>query len=534
MIQMAQMKNGPARVLVADSMSDVAAQIMRDAGLDVDVNTGLSEDELVGIIKDYDALLVRSSTTVTPRILAAADNMKIVGRAGVGVDNVDIEAASRRGVIVMNTPLGNITSAAEHAWALLVALARNVAAADSALKSGRWDKKKFTGVELNGKTLGVIGMGKVGQIVARAAQGVGMKIVAYDPFLPEKRARELSVELADLDGVLGRADFLTIHTPLTDKTRNLLNADAIAKMKDGARLVNCARGGIVDEAALIKALEDGKLAGAAMDVFATEPMPEDDPLRNAPNIILTPHLGASTAEAQVKVAEAIAQQAVAFFVDGKIQNALNMGVALTPELEPFANLASRLGQILSQLVSAPPESVRCIVRGKLAEGDVGALTVSALQGLLMSWQDTTVNMVNAPLLAEERGLSITEEKSGDTAGYINLIRLVAVTDKGEHSVAGTVFEGREQRVVELEGYEMDIRPRGTILIMDYPDKPGMIGKFGTILGNAGINIASMDVGRKEKHGQACVALSLDDSVPEDVLATVLAATDGGSARLVEV
>lgn len=522
-----------ARVLVSDSLSDVGVQVMRDAGLEVDVRTGLSEEELVDIIGDYDALIVRSGTKVTPRLLQAAGRLKLVGRAGVGVDNVDVDAASRRGVIVMNTPLGNITSAAEHAVALLAALARRVPAADGAMKSGRWDKKKFTGVELNGKTLGVIGMGKVGQIVARAAQGLEMKVLAYDPFLPEKRARELDVTLADLDTVFANADFLSLHTPLTEKTRNLLNAETLAKMKPTACLINCARGGIVDEGALVTALEEGKLAGAALDVFETEPLPEDSPLRTAPNCILTPHLGASTQEAQVKVAEAIAKQTAAFFREGRIQHALNLGVTLTREIEPFAELARTMGHFVSQMLDAPPTALKCIARGKLARHDTQALTVAAIQGLLMNWHDQMVNMVNAPLVAEERGLSVSEEKSRDSEDYINLLRLEVQTDNGMHTVAGTVLEDREPRFVEIDGFELEIRPRDHVIMLFYKDKPGMVGRFGTLLGEAGINIGSMDVGRKEKRGRACVVLSVDDPVPPEVLEALRACTEAGSAYLIE-
>ena len=525
--------NGSARVLVADSLSEVGVQIMRDAALRVDVKTGLSEDELTELIGEYDALIVRSKTHVTARILDAADRLKIVGRAGVGVDNIDVEAASRKGVIVMNTPLGNISSAAEHAFALLMTVARNVAAADAAMKAGRWDKKQFTGVELCGKTLGIVGMGKVGQIVARVAQGLDMKVLAYDPFLPAKRARELGVELAGLDDVLARADFLTVHTPLTEKTRGLLNGEALAGMKPTARLINCARGGILDEAALVKALEEGKLAGAALDVFEQEPLPEESPLRSAPNIILTPHLGASTEEAQIKVAEAIAHQIGAFFTEGKIQHAVNLGVTLTPEIEPFAELARTMGHFVSQMLSAPPVSLKCTARGKLASGDTRSLTVSTLQGLLMNWHDQTVNMINAPLVAEERGITVTEEKTLDSPDYAGLFRIEVETEKAVHSAAGTVFEGREARLVEIDGFEMDIRPGGPVLVMFYPDKPGMVGKFGTILGSADINIASMDVGRKEKHGRACVALSVDDPVPADVLEQMRECTGIGETYLIE-
>ena len=522
-----------ARVLVSDSLSEVGVQIMRDAGLEVDVNTGLGEDELLKIIGQYEGLIIRSATQVTARLLEAASRLKLVGRAGVGVDNVDLDAASHKGVIVMNTPLGNITSAAEHAIALLLAVARNVSAADSSMQAGKWEKKKFTGVELNHKTLGVVGMGKVGQIVARAAQGIDMNVIAYDPFLPERRARELNIELADLDRVLAKADFLSLHTPLTEKTRGLINAENLAKMKPTARLVNCARGGIVDEAALIDALQSGRLAAAAMDVFATEPLPGDSPLRSAPNLILTPHLGASTEEAQAKVAEDIARQAAAFFTEGKIQHAVNLSVTLTPEIQPFADLARTMGHFVSQMLAAPPVSLRCFTRGKLAAGDTQPLTVSALQGLLMSWHDQLVNMVNAPIVAEERGLTVTEEKSLTSPGYANLFRIEVRTEETVHTLAGTVFEGRQARLVEVDGFEMDIRPGGPVLVLFYPDRPGMVGKFGTILGNANINIASMDVGREQKHGRACVVLAVDDPVKPELLSEIRQATGGGEAFLVE-
>ena len=523
-----------AKILIADSLSDVGLAVLRDAGLDVDVNTGKTEDELLEIIGAYEGLIVRSATQVTPRLLAAADNLKVVGRAGVGVDNVDIDAASARGVIVMNTPLGNITSAAEHAFALLMAMARNIPVADGSMKTGKWEKKKFTGVEVSNKTLGVIGMGKIGQIVTRAALGVGMQVIAYDPFLPERRAKELGIEIVEFDALLSRSDFITIHTPLTDKTRDLFNTDAFKKMKSTARLINCARGGIVNEADLVEALKAGEIAGAALDVFESEPLADESPLRGAPNLTLTPHLGASTEEAQTKVAEAIARQFVAFFNESKIQNALNLSVTLTPEIQPFATLAQTLGRLLSQIVGKAPLRLTCSARGKVAEGDVRALTVSALQGLLSNWHDHHVNLVNAPLVAEERGIEVTEEKSVDTRSFASLVRLEVETTDGVHSAAGTVFEGREPRIVEIDGYAVDLRPEGIMLVMFYPDQPGMVGKFGTILGDAKINIAGMDVGRREKHGTACIALSVDDPVSADVLEKINAATNGGKAHLVNL
>jgi D-3-phosphoglycerate dehydrogenase len=524
-----------AKILVSDSLSDVGIEVLRRSGLDVDLNTGRSEDELVELIKEYDALIVRSATKVTARILEAGRRLKIVGRAGVGVDNVDVGTASRHGVIVMNTPLGNITSAAEHAVAMLLSLARNIPAADASMKAGKWDKKSFTGVELAGKLLGVIGMGKVGQIVARAAKGIGMDVCALDPFLPERRAKELGVALVDLEMLLTRSDIITVHTPLTDETRGLIGAKAFSKMKPGVRLVNCARGGIVDEAALVKALETGKVAGAALDVFGKEPLPADSPLRKAPNLILTPHLGASTEEAQAKVSEDIAHQIVAFFKEGKIQGAVNLSVTLIPELEPYAALAETLGRMVAQLMSQPPQRLTCSVRGRIASMDIHALSVYALKGLLANWQEQDVNLVNATLVAQERGLTLTEDKTIESPSYANLLRIEVGTDTTIHSVSGTVFEGRENRVVDIDGFTVDLKPEGIMLVMFYPDKPGMVGKFGTILGRAGINIAGMDVGRKEKRGRACIALSVDDPVPLDVVNEIRESTgEGGEVHIVRL
>ena len=520
-----------AKVLVADAMSSVGVAILREAGLDVDVNTGKSEDELVKIMPEYDALVVRSATKVTPRILEAGTKLKVVGRAGVGVDNVDVPAATHRGVIVMNTPMGNVTSAAEHAVALLLSLARCIPAADASMKAGEWEKKKFTGVEMCDKTFGVMGMGKVGQIVARAGQGLGMKVLAFDPFLPERRARELGVEPVNLDDLLKRSDFISIHTPLTDQTRGIINAEALAKLKPTARLVNCARGGIVDEAALIKALQDKKLAGAAFDVFCEEPLPADHPLRKAPNLILTPHLGASTEEAQLKVSEAIARQLVAFFTEGKIQYAVNLSVTLTREIEPFADLAKMMGRLVSQMMTKPPLKLTCSAQGRLAAEDTHALTVFALQGLLAAWHDQPLNLVNAPLVAEERGIAISEQKAFESRDYASLVRVEVETDGARHTVAGTVLEG-QPRITEIDGYTVDLKPERFLLVLFYPDRPGMVGKFGTILGDADINIAGMDVGRKEKFGKACVALTLDDPVPAAVLDKIRKVTGTGEAYLV--
>lgn len=525
-----------AKILVADKVSGAGVEILKEAGLEVDVKTGLSEDELVGIAGNYDGIVVRSATKITKRVMDAAEKLRVIGRAGVGVDNIDVPAATAKGVVVMNTPLGNTTSAAEHSLALMMSMARHVPAADASMKSGRWEKKSFTGTELAGKTLGIIGLGKIGRIVARVARAIGMRVVAHDPYLSPKRAEDLGVETAALAEALEQADFVTIHVPLNDATRGMIGREELARMKPTARLVNCARGGVVDEEALAGALESGKIAGAAFDVYSTEPLPEESPLRGLPSLILTPHLGASTAEAQEKVAEDLARQFVDFFASGKITNPLNLAVTMEPRLVPFADLAEKLGAVASELAGGAITRVEVGCYGEIGRsaGDAHVLAVSALRGVLAKLVDETVNLVNVSMIAESRGIELSERRSEKGRTYRNTVVVKLLAGGRERSVSGALFEGREARIVEIDGFDIDVRPAPWMLFMAYPDRPGMVGKFGTLLGEANINIAGMSVGRKEKRRRAVVVLTVDDPVPEEVLGTIRAAIDAEEVRSIQL
>jgi D-3-phosphoglycerate dehydrogenase len=525
-----------AKVLVADKISSGGIDILINAGLDVDVKTGLSEDEVVAIAGEYDGIIVRSATKITKRVIDAASKLGVVGRAGVGVDNIDLDAATAKGVVVMNTPLGNITSAAEHALALMMSMARHIPAADASMKAGEWDKKAFTGTELSGKTLGVVGLGKIGAIVTRVAQAAGMQVVTYDPYLSPKRAEELDVECVDMDALLERADLVTIHVPLNDATRGLIGEAEFAKMKKTARLVNCARGGVVDEDALVKALETGEIAGAAMDVFVEEPLAADSSLRKAPNIILTPHLGASTSEAQEKVAEDLARQFVDYFTTGKIKNPVNLAVTMQPHLVPFAALAEKLGSFASQMVNSGITGVEVGCYGEVGSSaeDGHVIAVSALQGVLGRLVDETVNLVNVSVVAESRGIELNERRSETARTFRNTVVVKVIGDGRERSVAGALFEGREERIVQIDDFDIDVLPAPWMLFMAYPDLPGMVGKFGTLLGEANINIAGMSVGRREKSGLAVVVLTVDDPVGDDVLDQIRSAVDAEEVRRIQL
>ena len=515
-----------ARILIADALNERGAGILKDGGLSIDTRTGLKEDELCAIIGEYDGLIVRSATTVTAKIISHAKKLQVIGRAGVGVDNIDLKAATHAGIVVQNTPLGNITSAAEHAVALLFSSVRNIPRADQGMKAGGWPKKGLTGVELTGKTLGIMGMGKVGGIVARVAKALDMEILVYDPYLTDRKAEELGVTKSDLDALLQKADFVTVHTPLTPETKSLLNKDKLKLMKKSARVINAARGGIVNEADLYEALKAGTIAGAALDVFEAEPLAADSPLRKLENVVLTPHLGASTEEAQERVAEDVARQFVEFFRDNVIRNAVNLAVMLDPKIAPFARLAEVLGQMSAQMARDPVVSLKVGVYGKLAAGDTRELGLMALKGLLARSTGYPVTLVNAPGIAEARGIELFEHKSEQVRNYQNMLVVSAVSESAngvgeggensERTLAGTCFE-QEPRIVRLDDYDIDLKPASYILLMFYPDRPGMVGKIGTILGEADINIASMAVGRREKTRlQAAVALTLDDAVSPEV------------------
>lgn len=511
------------KVLISDKMDPKAAEIFRERGVEVDEITGQTPEELLKIIGEYDGLAIRSSTTVTPEILDAATNLKVVGRAGIGVDNVDIPAASAKGVVVMNTPFGNSITTAEHAIAMMFALARQLPSADASTQAGKWEKSKFMGVELTSKTLGLIGAGNIGSIVAERAIGLRMKVVAYDPFLTAERAVEMGVEKVTLDELLERADFITMHTPLTDQTRNILSAEALAKTKPGVRIINCARGGLIDEVALKAALESGQVAGAALDVYAQEPAKEN-PLFGTPNLICTPHLGASTSEAQVNVAIQVAEQMADYLVNGGVENALNMpslSAEQAPKLKPYMTLANQLGSLIGQLSSSSLKGISVEVEGAAAELDPKPITAAVLAGLMAAYSDS-VNMVNAPYLAKERGLDVREVRHDREGDYHTLVRVSVTTDEGEKSVAGTLFGSSGPRLVEMFGIKVEADLEGDMLYIVNEDQPGFIGSVGSTLGEAGVNIGTFHLGRRADAagGEAVLLLSLDSPVEEPVLQAV--------------
>ncbi|WP_293879707.1 phosphoglycerate dehydrogenase [Sphingomonas sp.] len=506
------------KVLISDKMDPKAAEIFRARGIQVDEITGKTKEELIAIIGDYDGLAIRSATKVTKEIIAAAKNLKVVGRAGIGVDNVDIPAASAAGVVVMNTPFGNSITTAEHAIALMFALARQLPEADASTQAGKWEKNRFMGVELTSKTLGLIGAGNIGSIVAERARGIKMKVVAYDPFLTPERAIDMGVEKVTLDELLARADFITLHTPLTDQTRNILSRENIAKTKKGVRIINCARGGLIDEAALKEALDSGQVGGAALDVFVEEPATAS-PLFNTPNFISTPHLGASTSEAQVNVAIQVAEQLSDFLLDGGVTNALNMpslSAEEAPKLKPYMALAERLGSLIGQLAHDNLTKISIEVEGAAAELNIKPITGAVLAGLMRRYSDT-VNMVNAPFLAKERGLDVREVRHDREGNYHTLIRVSVQTEEGEKSVAGTLFGNASPRLVEIFGIKVEADLAGDMLYIVNEDAPGFIGRLGSSLGDAGINIGTFHLGRRGSGSEAVLLLSLDSPIPEPVL-----------------
>jgi len=509
------------KVLISDKMDPQAAQIFRDRGIEVDEITGKTPDELKAIIGQYDGLAIRSSTKVTREILDAATNLKVIGRAGIGVDNVDIPYASSKGVVVMNTPFGNSITTAEHAIALMFALARQLPEANAQTQQGLWPKNGFMGVEVTGKTLGLIGAGNIGSIVASRAIGLKMKVVAFDPFLTPERAIEMGVEKVDLDTLLARADFITLHTPLTDQTRNILSRENLAKTKKGVHIINCARGGLVDEAALKEGLDSGHIAGAALDVFVTEPAKES-PLFGTPNFICTPHLGASTNEAQVNVALQVAEQLSDYLLTGGVTNALNMpslSAEEAPRLKPYMSLAENLGSLVGQLASDDLDNIAVEVEGAAAELNIKPITGAVLSGFMRRYSDT-VNMVNAPFLAKERGLDVREVRHDKEGDYHTLVRVTVNTSVGERSVAGTLFGNANPRLVEIFGISLEAELAGNMLYIVNEDTPGFIGRVGTTLGEAGINIGTFNLGRRNAGGEAVLLLSVDSPIPQNVLDAV--------------
>ncbi len=507
------------RVLIADAMDPRAAAIFRERGITVDEKPGLSPDELAAIIGDYDGLAVRSSTRVTGAILdAALPRLKVIGRAGIGVDTIDVPAASARGVVVMNTPFGNSITTAEHAIALLFALARQLPEADASTQAGKWEKNRFMGVEVTGKLLGLIGAGNIGSIVAGRALGLKMKVIAYDPFLTPERAIELGIEKVELDELLRRADFISLHTPLTDQTRNILSAENLARTKPGVRIINCARGGLIDETALKAGLESGHIGGAALDVFETEPARES-PLFGSPNFISTPHLGASTSEAQVNVAIQIAEQMSDFLLLGGITNAVNMpslSAEEAPRLKPYMALAEKLGRLVGQVVGTQVRSVDVEVEGAAAELNTKPITGAVLAGLMGTYSDT-VNMVNAPYLAKERGLDVREIRHEREGDYHTLLTVTVGTEDGKRRVAGTLFGNRAPRLVDIFGVAVEAELAGQMIYIVNTDAPGFIGALGTALGEAGVNIATFNLGRRDAGGEAVALVAVDDPITADLV-----------------
>lgn len=508
------------KVLISDKMDPNAARIFAERGCDVDVITGETPEQLIARIGAYDGLAIRSSTKVTRAVLDAATNLKVIGRAGIGVDNVDIPYASAKGVVVMNTPFGNSITTAEHAIALMFALARQIPEANAQTQAGKWPKSGFMGVELTNKTLGLIGAGNIGSIVAARALGLRMKVIAYDPFLTEERAVELGVEKVDLDSLLARADFVTLHTPLTDETRNILSRERLESARKGIRIINCARGGLIDEAALKDLLDSGHIAGAALDVFETEPPAPDHPLFGTRNFICTPHLGASTTEAQVNVALQVAEQMADYLVNGGVTNALNMpslSAEEAPKLKPYMALAEKLGSLVGQLAHGNLTRISIEREGAAAELNGKPITAAVLAGLMRCYS-ATVNMVNAPFLAKERGLDVSEIRHDREGAFNTLVRVTVETAAGPRSVAGTLFGTEAPRLVEIFGIGIEAELAGHMLYIVNDDKPGFIGRIGTLLGSHGINIGTFNLGRRAPGGEAVLLLSLDDPLSPAVVA----------------
>ncbi len=507
------------RVLVSDPLAEEGIDILKEFA-DVDVNTGLTEDQLVAIIGDYDALLVRSGTEVTARVIDAGEKLKFIGRAGAGVDNIDTDAATRRGIIVANAPEGNTLAATEHTMAMMLSLARNIPQATASLKKGEWKRSKFMGVELNDKVLGIMGFGRIGREVAKRAQAMQMKCIAYDPFITKERAASLGVEMVPLDELFRRADVITVHTPLIKETRHVINEKTIATMRDGVRMINCARGGIIDEKALADAIASGKVAGAALDVFENEP-PTDSPLLGLDRVIVTPHLGASTVEAQKNVAISVANQCISVLSGGAAKYVVNAPMIPAEQqalVEPYAVLAQKMGSLLIQLIEGRLESIEITYGGEVAQiPNTKFVTRVILKGLLDPILQVPVNIVNAEFVAKERGIRMSETTTEEAQGFRNIISITAKTDRMTESVSGSVSGPNRARIVSIGGYMTDLTPTGHVVISRHTDKPGVIGKAATILGRVNVNIAGMQVGRHKPGEEALMVLTVDSAVPADAM-----------------
>jgi D-3-phosphoglycerate dehydrogenase len=507
------------RVLVSDNISEKGIDILKKAGLKVDIKTGLKPEELKKEIGGYDALIIRSATKVTGDIIEAAENLKVIGRAGSGLDNVDKTVATKKGIVVMNTPGGNTITTAEHTVALLLSMARQIPQAAASMKAGKWEKKRFRGVELYNKTIGIMGLGNIGAHVARVAQGMGMSVITYDPFLSEEKAKALGVRVVSFDELIEGSDFITLHTPLTKETEGCINSESIARMKDGVRIINAARGGIVDETALYDALRSGKVAAAAFDVFGKEP-PEGSPLLELENMITTPHLGASTDEAQENVATAVAEQVADYLIRGTIMNAVNIPSVpadMLPAIQPYMNLAERLGIFLSQNFEGGIDKVIIEYMGEVSNMVLEPVKIAVLKGILTPVLQETVNFVNAPLIAKERGIEVKEITTDDAGDYHSMLVIKVKAGKKEGVVSGVLHGKKDPRIIAIDGFVVEVVPEGEMLVVSNNDKPGVIGNIGTLLGDNNINIARMQFGREEEGGRAISVISIDTPVSNKIL-----------------
>jgi D-3-phosphoglycerate dehydrogenase len=524
------------KVLISDNLSTRGVEILKKAGLEVEFRSKTTPEEIEKMIGDYDALIIRSATKVTAGLLEMAAKLKVVGRAGSGLDNVDIPAATKKGVVVMNTPGGNTVTTAEHTIGMIFACARMIPQAYASMKAGKWEKKKFEGVELYDKTLGIVGLGAIGGVVATRCVALGMKVLAFDPFISTEKAKQLGIELADLETIYKRSDFITLHTPKTKETAGLINKDTIAKMKDGVRIINCARGGIVNEADLYEALKSGKVGAAAFDVFEKEP-PENHPLMTLDNFIATPHLGASTKEAQENVATAVAEQIVDYLIAGTVRNAVNVPSVPAdqlPSLSPYINLAERMGLFTSQVIEGGITQVTVEYSGEVSNLKLEPVTLAALKGLLTPMIQENVNYVNAPLIAKDRGIEVKVSKSGDTSEYTSLITIKVKAGGKDASVAGTLNSRKEPRIIQVDNFPMETVPEGDMLVLMNNDKPGVIGGIGTLMGQNGINIARMQFGRESQGGRAMSVVSVDSAISDELMDKVRKLPNVLSAKQVRI
>ncbi len=528
----------PIKVLIADKLSDDGIQLLKaEPGLAVDIKTGLSPQDLAKIVGPYEGLVVRSATKVTKEVIEKADHLKVIGRAGVGLDNVDADAATKRGIIVMNVPAGNTISTAEHTMSMIMACARRIPQADASLRAGRWERNKFVGTELFGKTLGIVGLGKIGAEVAKRAQAFGMRMIAYDPFISTERAQQLAIQVTDLPSLYQEADFITVHVPLTNETRHMIGAAAIAMMKKGVRLINCARGGIIDEQALAQAITDGKVAGAAIDVFEEEPPPKDHPLLRLPQVVVVPHLGASTEEAQLNVAIEIAKQVADALLGRGIRNAVNMpsiDAQTLKVLQPYITLGERLGSLAAQLSGGQIAEVWVTYVGEVTAHDTSPVTLAVLKGILAPMVGENVNYVNASLIAAERGVKVVEAKASRMEEFANLLALEVRGNGAALAIHGTLSARREPRIVKIDRYFVEATPEGYMLIIKNRDKPGLIGNLGTLLGEAKINIAGMSNGRDAPGGTAITVVNIDNHVPPAILEKVRKLNHVLDAKLIKL